>query len=505
MRRPVVLLFALLLVLVSMSPVYGQDMYDVRLSGSPQFLDTAHFRIHYTLTGVDAVTLEYVAAVAEALEQTWRVQVVELGWSPPPPDNGVGGNDLYDVFLKDLTDEEALGITSPEEIVGDNPATPDVVEQYAATSYLMVENDFEGFDLGNGTVLSLMRATVAHEFNHAIQFAYDYGDAHDWIYEATATWMETVAAGDDQDATGYVSATFDYPEACFGSVTNPGDADRHYGEWLFMEHLAQHYGRDFVRRVWEVSRDLEGFAVLEAALTEVRTPSSPTRFVEASPPPLEDSSTPVPSAPRFGGNLGTGATTPTSPPRPPVNTGNLGVRPGSRSGGGSATAVPMQTQRSTSALVDEIRAYRVRNLARDYALAPLFNASVWLEGTIDSLSWRYTGPGMAGLGANYFMVTLPPGAYSVRVVGAALEAWSVSVDAESVTAVPLGMNGVMVVQPGSRQYIMVYNPQYDEDLSRCRMTRYNLALERATSAPQPPAFSIKYPAAHYAPLDTVWD
>jgi hypothetical protein len=501
MRRPVVFLLTLLL-MVGAFAAHGQDMYDVTLSGTPQFLDTRNFRIHYTLSGVDAVTPEYLAAVAEALELAWQVQVVQLGWSPPPPDDGVGGNDLYDVFLKDLTREEALGITSPEAIVGDNPATPDVVERYAATSYLMIENDFDGYEIREGTsILGLMRATVAHEFNHAIQFAYDYADAHDWIYEATAVWMETVVAGEDQDATGYVSATFDYPEACFGSVTNAGDSARHYGEWLFIEHLAQHYGADFVRRLWEVSMELEGFAVLEAALSEVRTPSSPTQFVDASPPPLQDSSTPVP---RVGGNL-TGATPPTQPPRPPVGGGNLGARPPARGMDTRPAVIPPAPMRPTSALVDEVRAYRVRNLARDYALTPLFNASVWLEGTIDSLGWRYTGPGMSALGANYFMVTLPTGAYTVRVVGAALEAWSVTVDEESVTATPLGMNGVMVVQPGSQHYIMVYNPEYAEDLSRCRMTRYSLALERATTPPQPPAFSIKYPARQFVPLDTVWD
>ena len=33
------------------------------------------------------------------------------------------------------------------------------------------------------------QVTAAHEFFHAIQFAYDYGEDA-WMLEATATWME---------------------------------------------------------------------------------------------------------------------------------------------------------------------------------------------------------------------------------------------------------------------------------------------------------------------------
>src|SRR5690606_19487436 len=35
----------------------------IQLSGTPQTLDTPHFRIHYTFEGVDAVTESYLEAV----------------------------------------------------------------------------------------------------------------------------------------------------------------------------------------------------------------------------------------------------------------------------------------------------------------------------------------------------------------------------------------------------------------------------------------------------------
>lgn len=241
----------------------------VTLSGPELIRDTEHFRIHYTLEGNDATDPHIVNALAISVEEIWRIQIDRMGWSPPPRD-GVrgGGNDLYDVYLKDIIDEggDALGVASPEDMIGDDSATPDVIEN-GATSYIMLENDFDldYENLNPQELTSLMRTTMSHEFNHAIQFGYEVDDM-DWYYEATSTWIETSVLTKDEDATGYVEYVLDYPELCFGSESDETDGLSVYGSWLFIQALVDRHGIGALQTLWENIATYEGFEALERTL-----------------------------------------------------------------------------------------------------------------------------------------------------------------------------------------------------------------------------------------------
>lgn len=224
----------------------------IELSGTPQRIETAHFRIHYTLEGVDATTPEYAQLVADTMEEVYAVQVVLLGWPTPPRDGLRGGNDRYDVYVMDLINSDVggdLGFASAEFPAGDNPAT-ERVEERAVPSYLALDNDYD-FGLGEDST-ALLRATAAHEFHHAIQFGFDQQDDFDWYYEATSSWMETVTVGEDEDATGYVQTLFDYPELCFGTqaVDDPTGGIMMYGLWLFMQNLTDTHGDQIMFDLW---------------------------------------------------------------------------------------------------------------------------------------------------------------------------------------------------------------------------------------------------------------
>ncbi len=176
--------------------------------------------------------------------------------APPPTDCGEGGDTRYDVYLMDsLSTEDAMGYSMPEELLGDNPNTPPV-EEWATYSYLVIDNDFDGWD----GYLGLMRTTAAHEFNHSIQFGYDLNDiGGEWYYEATASWMETLVFPEDQDATPYVGDVFATPDLCIGAMPEDAKYDtRIYGEWLLIDSLAQDYGPQAVRRLWELIAIHEG-------------------------------------------------------------------------------------------------------------------------------------------------------------------------------------------------------------------------------------------------------
>jgi hypothetical protein len=225
----------------------------VELSGPVETVGTEHFLIHYTTVGDDAVTQEYLDEVVFVVEEVWEIQIVQMGWPPPPPDNSFGGDDRYDIYIMDLigSGEGALGITSPEQFVGDNPATPDLVEENASSSYIMIENDMTDVaGPGRGTPISLMRATVGHEFHHAIQFGYDAAEPNGWYFEATATYMEVAAMGKDEDATGYVETAYMYPEICFGTSNDPEGGSLRYGEWTFMDYMVRELGPQSLLELW---------------------------------------------------------------------------------------------------------------------------------------------------------------------------------------------------------------------------------------------------------------
>jgi hypothetical protein len=246
----------------------------VAMSGEPLSLDTDHFRIHYTLEGSDATTEAYVQQVAHIRGSAHR-EIDQLGWPAPARRNYHGGT-RYDVFLIDLLGIEGEGDgISPEWPSGDNPNTT-MVEEYAVPSYLVVDNDYIYDDPleEHGPPLSLMRATVAHEYHHAIQFGYDMNDQLNWYYESTASWMETITYPDEQDATGYVDGAFNYPEVCFGveDEADPTDGLLMYGAWLFIQSLADRHGDEAPHRLGQNIALYEGWQPLEETLAHYGEP-----------------------------------------------------------------------------------------------------------------------------------------------------------------------------------------------------------------------------------------
>ncbi|MDX2160927.1 MAG: PPC domain-containing protein [bacterium] len=398
----------------------------VQLSGEMLTYDTEHFRIHYTLEGADQVDLAYVELVAKAVEETYQRQIVELGWAAPPSDTGMGGNAAYDLYIADLlgTGEGALGYASRESIIGDNLNSPGV-EAYAATSYMQIDNDFEDVDDGSSPI-SLMRATVAHEFHHMVQFGYDAGDVHSWVYEAAASWIETITFPEDEDATGYVATAFDYPEVCFGTTNDPTDGQLQYGEWTFMQFLTDEYGDSAVRELWEQIALTEGFMSLETYLL---------------------------------------------------------ARGGAR-------------------LPDVVAAYRAKNLAREYAFAPDFNATVWMENIVTRPGrWTFEGQGIQELAANYYEVDLEAGIYYAGLTNdaGALRLYALGVGGGQVAFIPLERGGYIDTAAYDRLYLMVFNPAYDENVESCVYASYEIDLAPGKGTPALPtrAFDARY----FEPLD----
>ncbi len=378
--------------------------YNVSLSGTKLTRDTDHFRFHYTLSGRDAVDPNFLDAITSAFEDAWNIEINKMGWPAPPSDDVMGGNALYDVYVLDSigTGEQALGYTSPELFVEDNPNTPET-EHYAATSYIAIDNDFHDVEFLEGqTAQTVMRSTAIHEFNHALQFGFDGLEPHAWLAEATSTWMESVAAGKDQDATGYVATAFDYPELCLGTTAENGSIM--YGEWTFMQFLTDEFGKNAVLDLWRQLADYDGFDAMDHLFA------------------------------RYG------------------------------------TTVP-----------HEVARYRVKNLARDYKLAPLFKATVWLENTITATGeWthRANDGGVQELGANYYEFKPTTGIYDVELRGDnhKLEIWAIGLAKDRLDAIDLGRGGGIDSSSYQKMYLMVFNPSYDNNVDQCSDTDYKIEV-----------------------------
>lgn len=237
----------------------------VTLSGPVEIIETANYRLHYTLEGRDATTPEYAQEVADTLEEIYDVQVNQMGWREPVRDD----TGLYPAYIADtLSDGGALGYAKTVVVTFDNPNSTDIREEQAARAVFVIDNDFADLDK-EASASSLMRATITHEFNHIIQFGYDHQEGLAWMFESTASWIETVTVGNDQDATDYVTSDFEVPELCF--TTNEQDGYLAYGQWTFLQSLADQYGESLVVRLWENSVPYDGWETLTQTLDSVGT------------------------------------------------------------------------------------------------------------------------------------------------------------------------------------------------------------------------------------------
>ncbi len=245
------------------------------LSGPERFYEGDTFRVHYTLGGRDATTEEYIAVLAEALQRSLDIQFNDLGWALPPADCGEGGDNRLDIYVLDLADVGALGIASPEILVGDNPNTP-VREFYAAYSYLMIENDMDGTQ---GDPFDRVRETAAHEVHHNIQFGYDTNDTFFGFYEAGASWVETLVYPTIADVSFTAAEVFERPDVCIGYMEGGMRFDlRIYGEWLLIDSFARDLGLESYQFIWEYMAANEGLNGFYRGLSELGT--SPQEIIE---------------------------------------------------------------------------------------------------------------------------------------------------------------------------------------------------------------------------------
>jgi hypothetical protein len=224
-------------------------------------------------TDADADTIpDWVQKTFEVFRsEVWAKEIDEIGFLSPVDDsdsNNNGGGDQFDVYLDDLGFNQVFGYcTSDDPRVDPNSPVYDPAV-FAISAYCVVDNDYAATEYGIAhTPLEFLQVTAAHEFHHAIQFAYDWLE-DDWLLEGTATNMEETVYPEIDDNIMFLRG--------FSPLTRPaspldraGFGDSEYGSWIFWRYLEEKVAKGnpaIIRQVWERA----GFPADDYSLLAVR-------------------------------------------------------------------------------------------------------------------------------------------------------------------------------------------------------------------------------------------
>jgi len=222
----------------------------VVLDGTVATSATEHFLVHYQTAPpplcIPPVCRNQVTTPAQltstkaVLEEVWDKEIGALGFRKPLGDQdetsfGTDGNPdaKIDVFLTDVGYDGIYGYVSSDDF-----------SERQVAPYIVLDNDFTEFQLGPQYSL---RVTVAHEFFHAIQFAYDVGEAA-WFTEGTAVWIEDVAYPTINDYLQYIQLS--QVARPLQPVNTTGGLER-YGAVTFWKYLTEGYNSNsLIRSIW---------------------------------------------------------------------------------------------------------------------------------------------------------------------------------------------------------------------------------------------------------------
>jgi len=197
----------------------------------PQTRSTSHFYVQYKASALQGLS---IGSYTSALETTWTTEIGRFGWAKPPADPvSYPPGRRYPVRIENLG-TGLYGYVAGTRIAGNNPSTP-WNDRDAVASCMVLNRNFGPFP---GTPLDALRATVAHEFNHSIQFGYGAlggtGRAADVMVEGLATWMEDEVFDSSNDSYNYLWPQFAKPMGRY--TTSP------YPYWVVFRAMAERFG-----------------------------------------------------------------------------------------------------------------------------------------------------------------------------------------------------------------------------------------------------------------------
>jgi hypothetical protein len=214
---------------------------------------TVHFCVHWVAEGVDAPNLadrngvedgdgvpDYVEQVEKVAEHVYEVENEKLHWRKPKSDGREGGGkNKTDIYLAEVGGS-LFGYAAPDK----GQASKSHLLPRRLHGYLVLDNDYNRFEFPRTTPIHDLEVTMAHEYNHILQFAYDaYQDA--WFAESTATWMEDQVYNGINDYLRYVRRWDDLSDTPLTATSI-----KEYGSAVWNHWLSHRYGPSIIRKAW---------------------------------------------------------------------------------------------------------------------------------------------------------------------------------------------------------------------------------------------------------------
>src|SRR3972149_7700908 len=191
---------------------------------------------------------ENLSMAAMSIDSAYNFEVNYLGYPAPPSDNGMGGDNLYDIYIVNLGGG-LYGYTESEDDLGG--------QKY--TSFIVVDNDYAGY---YSTGIKGARVTLAHEFHHSIQMGnYILRFDDTFFYEITSTSMEEFVYDDVNDYYAYMSSYFQNPQKAFAE--NDG-----YNLAIWNIYLKENFGFGIIKKQWELMPTQRAMNTINTSITE---------------------------------------------------------------------------------------------------------------------------------------------------------------------------------------------------------------------------------------------
>jgi hypothetical protein len=208
-----------------------------------------YFCVHWVAEGIDAPNLSdsngdgvpnFVLEVLKIAEHVHQVENGKLGWREPKSDGRTGGGvGKTDIYLSQIGGE-LFGYAAPDR----GQASKQHRIPRRLHGYLVLDNDYSSFEFPGTTPTHDLEVTLAHEYNHILQFGYDaFQDP--WFAESTAVWMEDQVYNGINDYLRYVRRwvkRWDTP------LTT--SSIKEYGSAVWNQWLQRHYSSAIIRQAW---------------------------------------------------------------------------------------------------------------------------------------------------------------------------------------------------------------------------------------------------------------
>lgn len=186
----------------------------------------------------------------QVLDNVWDTETTGLGYRDPLDDSATtlnnGGGPELDIYLADIGSFGFFGYCT-----SDDPHAYEFTAPWSVSAYCVLDDDYRQTQYGFGqTPTEFLQVTAAHEFFHAVQFAYDWFEDLA-LMEGSAMWMEGQVYPDVIDRINYLGRSALARPAV---PLDTGAAGFEYGAWLFWRFLTEKVFADdpsIIREIWE--------------------------------------------------------------------------------------------------------------------------------------------------------------------------------------------------------------------------------------------------------------